>query len=106
MTPRFRSNAAWFISALVCALFVSGCAIRLGAPFNTDQVRNIQAGKTTQAQIIDFFGQPASKGLKDGLPLWTYMFARLSLGGTATGTLLSIEFDDQGIVHSYSYVPY
>jgi len=105
MTHYFRSSAA-FISALVCLLFISGCAIRVGAPFNTDHVQHIQVGKTTQAQVMEFFGQPASQGLKDGRPLWTYLFARLSMGGTATGTLLSIEFDDQGIVHSYSYVPY
>jgi len=106
MARRTRSHAGWLMLSLVCALSLSGCAIRLGAPFNTDQVQKIQVGKTTQAQIVEFFGQPESQGLKDGLPLWTYLFARLSPGGTAKGTLLSIEFDDQGIVRSYSYVPY
>jgi outer membrane protein assembly factor BamE (lipoprotein component of BamABCDE complex) len=106
MSDCHQRRVGRFILALICALVVSGCAIRLGAPFKTDQVQNIQVGKTTQAQIVQFFGQPESQGLKDGRPLWTYLFARLSLGGTAKGTMLSIEFDDQGIVRSYSYVPY
>jgi outer membrane protein assembly factor BamE (lipoprotein component of BamABCDE complex) len=106
MSDNHRVLAGRFIFALVCALLVSGCAIHLGTPFKTDQVHNIQVGKTTQAQIVQYFGQPESQGLKDGRPLWTYLFARLSLGGTAKGTMLSIEFDDQGVVQSYSYVPY
>jgi len=86
---------------------VAGCAVHLGMPFNTDEVRNITVGTTTQAQIVEHFGQPASQGLKDGRPLWTYFFAHVPLtGGTARGTLLSIEFDDRGLVSSYSYVPY
>jgi outer membrane protein assembly factor BamE (lipoprotein component of BamABCDE complex) len=93
--------------ALGCALLLASCAIRVGTPFKTDQVQKIQVGKTTQAQIIDFFGQPTSQGLKDGRPLWTYLFARVPLtGGMAKGTVLSIEFNDQNVVHSYSYVPY
>jgi len=101
-----RLRARWLFLVLGCAVFISGCAIQLGAPFKTDQVPSIQVGKTTQAEVMGFFGQPTSRGVKDGRPLWTYLFARLSLGGTATGTLLSIEFDDQGVVHGYSYVPY
>lgn len=93
--------------ALGCALLFAGCAIRVGTPFKTDQVQQIQVGKTTQAQIVELFGQPTSQGLKDGRPLWTYLSARVPLtGGTARGTVLSIEFDDQNVVHTYSYVPY
>jgi outer membrane protein assembly factor BamE (lipoprotein component of BamABCDE complex) len=106
MACRARSHLEWLVFLLVCVLSLSGCAIRIGAPFKTDQVKQIQVGKTTQAQIVTFFGQPESRGLKDGRPLWTYLFARLSPGGTAKGTLLSIEFDDQNVVSSYSYVPY
>jgi outer membrane protein assembly factor BamE (lipoprotein component of BamABCDE complex) len=106
MAHRTRWHVEWLMLLLVGVLFISGCAIRLGAPFKTDQVQQIQVGKTTQAQIVEYFGQPESRGLKDGRLLWTYLFARLSLGGTAKGTLLSIEFDDQGVVSSYSYVPY
>jgi outer membrane protein assembly factor BamE (lipoprotein component of BamABCDE complex) len=107
MAHRSRSYAAWGVLSLAFVLFLSGCAVRLGTPFKTDQVQSIIVGTTTQAQIVEFFGQPASKGLKDGRPLWTYLFARLALmGGAATGTVLSVEFNDQGRVHSYSYVPY
>ncbi|MBI3621088.1 MAG: hypothetical protein HY208_02735, partial [Nitrospirae bacterium] len=71
-TAVHRLRAGWLIPALAFAVFVSGCAVHLGAPFNTDEVRTVQVGTTTQAQIVDRFGQPFSKGLKDGRPLWTY----------------------------------
>ena len=106
MAHHTRATVAGFVAAVVCALFLAGCAIRIGTPFKTDQVPQIQVGKTTQAQVRELFGQPESMGLKDGRPLWTYLFARLSMGGTATGTILSIEFNEQGVVSSYSYVPY
>ncbi|HUJ79104.1 MAG TPA: outer membrane protein assembly factor BamE [Nitrospiria bacterium] len=106
MIHRTRSVVRWFVPALICALFITGCAIRIGTPFKTEQVPQLQVGKTTQSQVVEYFGEPESKGLKDGRPLWTYLFARLSLGGTATGTILSIEFNEQGVVSSYSYVPY
>jgi outer membrane protein assembly factor BamE (lipoprotein component of BamABCDE complex) len=106
MARRTRWRAGWCIVTLVFALGVAGCAIRIGTPFNADQVHKLQVGNTTQNQVVEFFGQPESRGLKDGRPLWTYLFARLSPGGTAKGTMLSIEFDDKGVVSSYSYVPY
>jgi outer membrane protein assembly factor BamE (lipoprotein component of BamABCDE complex) len=106
MAHHTRTTIVGIVAALVCALSLAGCAIRIGTPFKTDQVPQIRVGTTTQAQVLEFFGQPESKGLKDGHPLWTYLFARLSMGGTATGTMLSIEFNEQGRVSSYSYVPY
>lgn len=106
MAIRMRRHAGWCVVTLFIALGVAGCAIRIGAPFKTDQVPQIRVGTTTQAQVVEYFGQPTSKGVKDGRPLWTYLSARLSLGGTATGTMLSVEFDDRGVVSSYSYVPY
>jgi outer membrane protein assembly factor BamE (lipoprotein component of BamABCDE complex) len=102
-----RLRRGWLIPALACALFISGCAVYLGVPFKADEVKKLSVGTTTQAQVVESFGEPASKGLKDGRPLWTYLFVRVPLtGGTAKGTLLSIEFDDRGLVSSYSYVPY
>lgn len=92
---------------LFSVLFLFGCAIKVGSPFDTTHVSKIQAGSTTKAQVQELLGSPTSEGLKDGKPLWTYLFAQVSMfGGRAKGTVLTVEFDEKGIVQSYSYVPY
>jgi outer membrane protein assembly factor BamE (lipoprotein component of BamABCDE complex) len=86
---------------------LAGCAITMGARFDTSQVAKIQPGVTTQQQILDMMGQPSSEGLKNGRPLWTYLYAKMPIvGGKVRGTVLSIEFDDNHRVETYSYVPY
>ena len=101
-------NASSLLTGLLLiTLVLTGCALRMGKPFDTTYVKRIEVGTTTKEQILERLGPPASKGLKDGHPLWTYLYARVSLvGGSAKGTMLSIEFDEMGIVQSYSYVPY
>ncbi len=95
----------WFIFLLVPIL--AGCAIKLGARFDATQVELIQPGKSTQSHVRELMGSPMSEGLKDGKPLWTYFFAQVRIfGGITRGMVLTIEFDDQGIVESYSYIPY
>ena len=97
----------WCSLLMVCGLMFSSGCVSIGHPFETSQVQQIQTGTTTQAQIKKWMGSPSSEGLKDGNPLWTYLSARVSLfGGKAKGTVLSIEFDEAGVVSSYSYVPY
>jgi outer membrane protein assembly factor BamE (lipoprotein component of BamABCDE complex) len=92
---------------LAFTIFTFGCAIKVGKPFDTGYVEKIQPGSTAQAQVLELLGNPNSEGLKDGKPLWTYLFVKVPVwGGTAKGTVLTIEFDRQGIVQSYSYIPY
>ena len=108
---RFRSlieNRFWSRIALGVLLPVlAGCAITMGAKFDSSRVAKIQPGVTTQQQIQELLGPPASEGLKNGRPLWTYLYVKFPIiGGQARGTVLSIEFDDNRFVETYSYVPY
>jgi outer membrane protein assembly factor BamE (lipoprotein component of BamABCDE complex) len=101
-TPFARRLAVGILLPLV-----AGCAITLGARFDTSRVAKIQPGVTTQEEIQEMLGQPASEGLKNGRPLWTYLYAKMPIvGGQLRGTVLSIEFDDNHRVETYSYVPY
>lgn len=85
---------------------LAGCAIKLGAKFDSSRITQIQPGVTTQAEIQEMLGSPSSEGIKNGRPLWTYLYARIPMMGTTRGTILSIEFDDGRRVETYSYIPY
>ena len=105
-TRRMKFLSGWVVLAAT-VLWLSGCAITLGARFDSSQIVKIKEGVTTQSQIKEMMGEPASDGMKDGNPLWTYIYARVPLlGGVARGTVVSIEFDERGVVESYSYIPY
>ena len=102
-----KNNFIGWITGIFIVLILSGCAMTLGSRFDESRVGEIESGVTTKDQIKELFGPPESVGLKDGRPLWTYLFAQIPiLGGTAKGTVLSIEFDENNIVESYSYIPY
>jgi outer membrane protein assembly factor BamE (lipoprotein component of BamABCDE complex) len=86
---------------------ITGCAIKVGGTFDTSHIDRIKPGTTTQSDVQELFGPPPSVGLKNGKPLWTYLNVRVSpLGGAGKGTVLSIEFDEKGVVETYSYIPY
>lgn len=104
--PQRVKGTLWLAVVLLGAI-MAGCAVQLGKPFDASQVTTLKVGATTQAEVLERLGPPASKGLKDGRPLWTYLYARVAMtGGAANGTVLSVEFDAAGVVRSYSYVPY
>lgn len=88
-------------------LFMAGCALTVGARFDSTSVVRIKSGLTTKAEVREILGKPESEGLKDGRPLWTYLYARVPmLGGTAHGTVVTVEFNKDGVVESYTYIPY
>ncbi len=70
-------NWRWEISAIMLSIiFLSGCAImpisgEVGKPFDENLISRIQRGKTTKAEINQWFGVPkavARKGGKVKLP--------------------------------------
>lgn len=95
------------IIVFVAVVLMTGCAITMGAKFDASRVGEIQIGKSTKNQIQEMLGPPSSEGIKDGRPMWIYFFAQIRLFGTPSrGTLLTIEFDKEERVESYSYTPY
>ncbi len=101
-----KFQSGWVV-LVASVLWISGCAITLGARFDASQITKIKEGVTTQRQIKEMMGEPASDGMKDGNPLWTYIYARVPVwGGETKGKIVTIEFDEKGVVESYSYIPY
>jgi outer membrane protein assembly factor BamE (lipoprotein component of BamABCDE complex) len=81
---------------------MTGCAT-IGRQFPVDAVAEIQIGETTRDQVRAMFGQPWRTGIEDGFQTWTYARYRYALFRAAETEDLTVRFDDQGIVASYSF---
>lgn len=86
--------------ALLAALSLplTACMPTMGRAFPVQQVRQIEIGKTTQAEIRQIFGEPWRTGLEDGNRTWTYGEYSVKYNRD-----LVIRFDDAKIVKSYSF---
>lgn len=86
--------------ALLAALALpfAGCMPTMGSTFPVHQVRQIEIGKTTQAEIRQTFGAPWRTGLEDGFRTWTYGEYSMKYSRD-----LVIRFDEQNRVKSYSF---
>jgi hypothetical protein len=89
--------------AIVGVLLMSGGCARVGYEFNSEQVRQIKIGETTQNDIIVMFGQPWRKGIENGVTMWTYgRYTYRLIGETDTKDLV-VKFDRRGKVISYTF---
>jgi hypothetical protein len=70
----------------------------VGRPFPVEQVRQIEIGATTKADIRQTFGDPWRTGIEDGFKTWTY--GEYSVNNSRD---LVIRFDEQDVVKSYSF---
>lgn len=83
-----------YVPALVFALLLTGCAapkpvgpaksststIRRGRDFDTSKVKDIQKGKTTTQEIIQWFGQPYGKKIVSTNQIgWLYAWRQSTL---------------------------
>lgn len=58
-----------------------GCA-SAGKNFNTDNVTKIEKGKTTEADLLQMFGEPQERGLKTGgLKTLTWVYVESTVKG-------------------------
>lgn len=80
------------------SLTAAGCTASMGQPFPVQHVRQIETGKTTQAEIRKMFGDPWRTGLENGKRTWTY--GEYSMKSARD---LVIRFDDRNVVQSYSF---
>ena len=90
------------LSILLVAAALSAC-VTLGRPFDAGRIKTIQAGKTTQAQIHDAFGEPFRTGVDTGDVAWTYVNYHFGLLGPQKATDLVVKFNADGTVRSYTY---
>lgn len=101
----------------VCILSLVGCA-SAGKNFDSRKVPQIEKGRTTEAELVQMFGEPTSRGLKTGgikTLSWVYAesrvkgetfipFAGAFLGGTDTKTkTLIVALASDGTVSDYEY---
>lgn len=102
MNYRWRQLVFWFTVVPVLCLIV-GC-VSIGKDFQEDTVRAIQQGKTTKNNVLNMFGAPYSKGIENGEETWTYTYFQGRLIGWQSWTKdLTVRFDNNGVVNSYSY---
>ncbi|MEN8688064.1 MAG: hypothetical protein AB1Z51_02205 [Desulfuromonadales bacterium] len=76
----------------------AGCMPSVGRPFPVQQVRQIEIGTTTKAEIRQMFGDPWRTGVEDGFR--TYTYGEYSVEKSRD---LVIRFDEQDVVKSYSF---
>jgi hypothetical protein len=72
-----------------------GCTINntVGQPFDTNAVKRIDLGKTTENEVISMLGAPASKEqLDNGIVVYSYTYGdRKSLGAESSVDSLQIQ---------------
>jgi outer membrane protein assembly factor BamE (lipoprotein component of BamABCDE complex) len=100
---RARAPRQFFASLTVAgALLLAGC-LNVGRDFETQGVRQLQIGRTTQSQVRELFGEPWRTGVEDGRRTWTYGRYRYALLGATQTRDLVVRFDDRGVVTSYTF---
>ncbi len=90
------------ITAICLVLSLTSCAT-IGRNFTASKVYDIQIGKTTAAEIREMFGEPWRVGIEDGMPTWTYASYHYSALGETKTKDLTIRFDANNIVRSYTF---
>lgn len=83
---------------LTVSLPFAGCMPAVGRPFPVQQVRQIEIGKTTQADVHRMFGEPWRTGIEDGFRTWSY--GEHSLQNSRE---LLIRFTEKNVVKSYNF---
>jgi outer membrane protein assembly factor BamE (lipoprotein component of BamABCDE complex) len=85
-----------------CVVMLFGC-ITAGKAFDTKNIPRIEKGKTTQKDILQWFGNPDRLGIDDGEITWSYLYLKLSLFSQPTAKDLTVRFDKNGVTSSYSF---
>lgn len=91
-----------FLLAVLSIAFMIGCGT-FGKPFDSSRVKNIQNKKTTQAEVLDWFGVPFKEGNENGHTIWTYQFEKVKVVGEPESRDLVIMFDESQVVKAYRY---
>jgi len=99
------------------AVILSGCASAMKTTYGSknitpENINKIIKGKTTQVEILKFFGEPMSK-MQAGVlgTMWTYSLSKTKRKSNffasdyeAHSYALTVTFGDDGIVKDYTYI--
>ena len=83
-------------------LFTTGC-MTLGKDFPVSSVSVIKIGQTTKNEVRKLFGSPWLSGIQDGKLAWTYGNYDYSLFGKRKAKDLVVQFDEKGVVTTYTF---
>lgn len=101
--PAMRWSVA--VLWLVALSLLSGCiSIKFGREFPSPEARMIVLGKTDKAYLERLFGEPYQVGLDSGDQTWRWFFAEGGLGGEQISKDLTVRFNPNGTVKSYSFM--
>ena len=95
-------SAIIIIFTSLFSAFFTAC-ITLGKNFTHSNVKSIRTGETTKDDIRKLFGSPWLSGINDGELSWTYGNYEYSLFGERKAKDLVVQFDDKGMVTSYTF---
>ena len=90
-----------YMAILLAASLFAGCG-SVGKNFDSSNVKNVRNNDTTQAQIVEWFGDPYKKGQENGKTMWTYQYDTYS-GGNSKSKDLVLLFDGAGKVIAFRY---
>jgi hypothetical protein len=89
-------------AVLSLCLALSAC-VSVGRRFDTEAVKGIVVGKTTQSDIEKSFGEPFRTGIDSGDATWTYVDYHFGLFGGRRAVDLLVKFSADGKVKSYAF---
>jgi hypothetical protein len=90
------------IVPLIFFLGLWGC-VTAGRDFAGAPVNSIEINKTSQREIFSYFGEPYRKGIENGYETWSYLYNYWELGQLKDSKELTVVFNKDQTVRSYSY---
>jgi hypothetical protein len=90
------------IVSLIFLLGFWGC-MTVGRDFASAPVNTIELDKTGQREVFSYFGEPYRKGIENGYETWSYLYNYWELGQLRDSKELTVVFNKDQTVRSYSY---
>jgi hypothetical protein len=100
MTGVYKKTSLW-LAGVSSALIVTSC-LTVGEPFSSS-VSWIKPHKTTKVEVERVFGEPFRTGYDSGLMTYSYGYYKYSAFEDSQTKDLTIRFDKQGVVDSYTF---
>ena len=89
-----------FYFVIVSSFFV-GCST-IGRPIDEKQVNGIQLCKTTEREILSWFGKPSDLADVPGFKILGYQYAKANMFGSQGSSSLKVYLNEQGRVVTYA----
>lgn len=88
--------------AVIVGLALAGCTTP-GRHYDDTTIARITRGTTTEAELVDWFGPPASRSMApDGSKMMSWSFAHGQDAKSGAGGKLQVQLDKSGTVTSYT----